>query len=48
MGALMREIYGRLATVDSTVPPEAKPLLDDIVDQFSLVYVDLGQEAEWW
>jgi Mg2+ and Co2+ transporter CorA len=38
MGGLSREIYGRLATVARGVPAEAKPLLDDIVDQFERVY----------
>jgi magnesium transporter len=38
MGALSREIYGRLATVGRSVPAEARPLLDDIVDQFNRVY----------
>jgi magnesium transporter len=38
MGALSREIYGRLATIGRSVPASAKPLLDDIVDQFTRVY----------
>ena len=38
MGALSREIYGRLTTVGRAVPPEAKPLLDDVEDQFNRVY----------
>ena len=38
MAALSREIYGRLATVARGVPDEARPLLDDIVDQFARVY----------
>jgi magnesium transporter len=38
MGALSREIYGRLATLGRSVPADAKPLLDDIVDQFHRVY----------
>jgi magnesium transporter len=38
MAALSREIYGRLANVARSVPAEARPLLDDIVDQFERVY----------
>ncbi len=38
MGALTRETYGRLATVGRAVPTEARPLLEDIVDQFNRVY----------
>ena len=38
MGALSREIFGRLATIGRTVPPAARPLLEDMVDQFARVY----------
>jgi Mg2+ and Co2+ transporter CorA len=38
MAVLSREIYGRLATIGRALPPGARPLLDDIVDQFDRVY----------
>jgi magnesium transporter len=38
MSGLSREIYGRLATVARSVPPEAAPLLADVVDQFNRVH----------
>jgi magnesium transporter len=38
MAALSREIYGRLTTIGRGVPADARPLLDDIVDQFARVY----------
>ncbi|BCY13017.1 magnesium transporter CorA family protein [Actinoplanes sp. L3-i22] len=47
MGALGREIYGRLATINRTVPPEARPLLDDIVDQFARVYGVADSQKEY-
>lgn len=47
MGALGREIYGRLATINRAVPAEAKPLLDDIVDQFARVYGVADSQKEY-
>ena len=38
MAALSREIYGRLATISRSVPADAKPLLEDVLDQFHRVY----------
>jgi magnesium transporter len=37
MGALCREAFGRMATIGKAVPPEAKPTLADLVDQFDRV-----------
>ena len=37
MAALGREAYGRMATLAKSVPAEAKPLVADIVDQFTRV-----------
>ncbi len=47
MGALGREIYGRLARINRAVPAGAKPLLDDIVDQFSRVYGVADSQKEY-
>jgi magnesium transporter len=48
MGALSREIYGRLAAIGGrAVPAEARPLLDDIVDQFSRVYALADGQKEY-
>ncbi|BCJ40919.1 magnesium transport protein CorA [Actinoplanes ianthinogenes] len=47
MGALGREIYGRLATIHRAVPPEATPLLDDIVDQFARVHGVADSQKEY-
>jgi magnesium transporter len=37
MAALGREVYGRMATLTRFVPIEARPLVEDLVDQFSRV-----------
>jgi magnesium transporter len=37
MAALSGEVYGRMATLARSVPPEASPLVVDIVDQFTRV-----------
>jgi Mg2+ and Co2+ transporter CorA len=47
MGALSREIYGRLAALGRSLTAEAKPLLDDIVDQFTRVYAVADGEKEY-
>ncbi|MEV6346221.1 magnesium transporter CorA family protein [Actinoplanes sp. NPDC051851] len=47
MGALGREIYSRLAAIGRSVPPAAKPLLDDIVDQFTRVYGVADSQKEY-
>jgi magnesium transporter len=47
MGLLSREIYGRLAAIGRTVPAEARPLLDDIVDQFSRVFALADGQKEY-
>ena len=48
MAALGREIYGRLAAIQRTcVPVDARPLLDDVVDQFSRVYAIADGQKEY-
>jgi Mg2+ and Co2+ transporter CorA len=48
MAALSREIYGRLAAIQRTcVPEEARPLLDDVVDQFSRVHAIADGQKEY-
>jgi Mg2+ and Co2+ transporter CorA len=47
MAALSREIYGRLANVARSVPVAARPLLDDIVDQFDRVYAIADGQKEY-
>ena len=47
MGLLSREIYGRLAAIGRTVPAEARPLLEDIVDQFSRVFALADGQKEY-
>jgi Mg2+ and Co2+ transporter CorA len=37
MATVSREAYGRIATLSRSVPPEAHPLVVDIVDQFDRV-----------
>jgi Mg2+ and Co2+ transporter CorA len=45
MGALSREIYGRLAALNRSA--EAKPLLEDLVDQFTRVYGVADSQKEY-
>ncbi len=47
MGALSREVYGRMATLARSVPPEAQPLVEDIVDQFDRVHSMADGEKEY-
>jgi len=47
MAAVSREIYGRLATVGRGVPPTARPLLDDTVDQFSRIHAIADGQKEY-
>ncbi|HEY3009729.1 MAG TPA: magnesium transporter CorA family protein [Micromonosporaceae bacterium] len=47
MGALSREIYGRLAAMRRPVTAEAKHLLDDLVDQFDRVYAVADGQKEY-
>ncbi|HEY2947219.1 MAG TPA: magnesium transporter CorA family protein [Micromonosporaceae bacterium] len=47
MGALSREIYGRLAAMRRPVTAEAKLLLDDLVDQFDRVYAVADGQKEY-
>jgi magnesium transporter len=47
MAALSREIYGRLATVARGVPADARPLLDDVVDQFNRVFAIADGQKEY-
>ena len=37
MAAHSREVYGRMTATARLVPPERRPLLDDVVDQFQRV-----------
>jgi magnesium transporter len=47
MGVLSREIYGRTAKIVRSVPADARPLLDDIVDQFDRVYALADSQKEY-
>jgi magnesium transporter len=47
MGALSREAYGRLATVSRGVPAAARPLMDDLEDQFTRVCSVADGEKEY-
>jgi Mg2+ and Co2+ transporter CorA len=38
MASHSREVYGRMTTTARLVPPERRPLLDDVVDQFQRVH----------
>ncbi|MEV6305457.1 magnesium transporter CorA family protein [Actinoplanes sp. NPDC051861] len=47
MGALGREIYGRLAVIGRGVPPSARPMLEDTVDQFSRIYALADSQKDY-
>ncbi len=47
MAALSREAYGRMAVLARSLPPEAQPLLADIVDQFDRVCGVADSEREY-
>jgi magnesium transporter len=47
MAALSIEAYGRMATFNRAVPPEAKPILADIEDQFERVRSIADGEKEY-
>lgn len=47
MAALSREAYGRMAALARSVPPEALPLLADIVDQFERIRGVADGEKEY-
>jgi len=47
MAAQSREIYGRMATLSRLVPLEARPLVEDLVDQFGRVRSVADGEKEF-
>jgi magnesium/cobalt transport protein CorA len=47
MGALSREIYGRMANLARFLPADAQPLVEDIVDQFDRVRSLAGGEKDY-
>jgi magnesium transporter len=47
MAALSREIYGRLSNIGRDVPEDARPMLDDIVDQFERIYAIADGQKEY-
>jgi Mg2+ and Co2+ transporter CorA len=47
MSTLSREVYGRLATVGRSVPPDALPLVADIVDQFDRLHSIADGQKEY-
>jgi len=47
MAAQSREVYGRIATFTRLVPPAARPLVEDLVDQFGRVRSIADGEKEF-
>ena len=47
MGALSREVYGRMAAVTRAISPEAQPLVQDIADQFDQVRAVADGQREY-